>query len=754
MQLRALVLVAAAATCVALGTSDRAEAAIANADTYVNAVRPHANFGDRTYLRVGDDPVTHGYVRFTLRQEVPASASVILRVYVSRAGSSRIVVHRVRGQRWREDEITYANAPRPRRTIASGRPKAGTWLLLDVSSAVHRRGSYTFAITAASRVDSSRVALTSRSTDSATYLGAGKRVRKARLVLDTAAPTTPTGLTVSTFTPTSISFEWQASADDTGVRGYDVYENGTKIAQVAGTSATISGLTCETSFSFTVAAYDAAGNTSGESAPLSATTGACDTQPPSQPTGLAVTPLSASEIFVSWSPSQDNVGIAGYAVLANGANPALVASPSATVTRLSCDTSYSFTVIAYDVAGNRSPPSDPVSAKTSTCPVWFGTLNTLPAKASLEAAAGINIAEVDVGWDLYEPQDGVFDSNYASSIAQKVRSFRAAGYKVVLGLALHYPPSWVFSYPNSRLVNQYGGTADEVNLIFNDRLRQKAAALMTRLKADVGLDNFYAIRISSGGDAEAMYPSEDADGIHSNGYWAYDTNAQGGAELPPTIPVNPFPGWQPGQTTYRGRPFTRSDVEQWYSWYLDALLDAVDWQIQTYKKLGYGGYFQVLTPGLGSRPAEYETAITSYLSGAGNSNGTMGRGAVWQKWYERLPDKANVMAYVSSLADWSGNPTNNVCQATDNSVSLADPQINDWSAARWISYNAKRFNLPTSGENPGGGQYYGLTMIQTAAKQMQACGMDGMYWAHDANLYDGTSGVTLQNYADTIAQYR
>jgi len=388
---------------------------------------------------------------------------------------------------------------------------------------------------------------------------------------------------------------------------------------------------------------------------------------------------------------------------------------------------------------------------TTTAPSFvFGTLNTAATNASAEAAAGVNSAEVEVGWDLYEPQDGVFDSNYAAAVKQKVQAFKAVGDKVILGLDLHYPPSWVFSYPNSKLIDQYGGTADEVNLVFNQTLRNKAAALINRINQDVGLNNFYAIRITSGGDAEAMYPPEDADGAHANAYWAYDANAQGGANLPPTIPVNPFPGWKPGQKTYAGQPFTTSNVQQWYSWYLKALVDEANSQIQTYKSLGYGGYFYVLTPGLGSRPDEYQTAIANYLNGTGDANATMGRGAAWDKWYAALPDRTNVIAYVSSLADWSGSPANNVCQPADSSVGITDPQIDSWSAARWISYLAGRYNMPKTGENPGGGTDYGFTMMQVAAQQMQSCGMQGMYWAHDADLYSpGT--VTLQDYATVIA---
>jgi hypothetical protein len=433
---------------------------------------------------------------------------------------------------------------------------------------------------------------------------------------------------------------------------------------------------------------------------------------------------------------------------------AIAGATSTTYTLQAADVGYTIeaTVIAFNSSGSASATSAATGVVTTRRYV-FGTLNTSSTNGPQEAAAGLNTAEVDVGWDLYEPQDGVFNSNYAASVAQTVRALHAAGDDVVLGLALHYPPSWVFSYANARLVNQYGATADEPNLIFNEILRQKAAALISRINQDVGLNSFYAIRITSGGDAEAMYPSEDADGIHGNSYWAYGANAQTGADLPPTIPVNPFPGWKPGQTAYNGHTFSSSQVQQWYGWYLTALLDEVNWQIQTYKSLGYTGYLQVLTPGMGSRPDEYQAAISNYLNGTGDSNGTMGRGAAWDEWYAGLPDKTHVVAYVSSLADGSGSPANNLCQASDSTVTITAPQIDSWSAARWISYIAKRYNLPTNGENPGGGANYGLTMMQTAAKQMQACGMQGMYWAHDSNLYDGVSGVTLQDYANVIAQY-
>src|SRR3989338_5010341 len=44
-------------------------------------------------------------------------------------------------------------------------------------------------------------------------------------------------------------------------------------------------------------------------------------------------------------------------------------------------------------------------------------------------------------------------------------------------------------------------------------------------------------------------------------------------------------------------------------------------------------------------------------------------------------------------------------------------------------------------------------MMQTATNQMEACGFGGMMWAHDFNLFDGLSGVTLADYQNIINQY-
>jgi len=91
-------------------------------------------------------------------------------------------------------------------------------------------------------------------------------------VIDTQAPSTPTGLVSSSVLANSFVLSWTASTDNTAVTGYDVYSNGTLKTSVTSTSAFISGLTASTSYTMTVKAKDAAGNISATSSALNVTT--------------------------------------------------------------------------------------------------------------------------------------------------------------------------------------------------------------------------------------------------------------------------------------------------------------------------------------------------------------------------------------------------------------------------------------------------------------------------------------------------
>jgi len=91
---------------------------------------------------------------------------------------------------------------------------------------------------------------------------------------DTQAPTAPTNLSATNIATTTLTLNWTAATDNIVVAGYDVYRNGTKInsSLIPGTTYNVTGLTAFTTYSFTVIAKDAAGNSSPASNALSVTT--------------------------------------------------------------------------------------------------------------------------------------------------------------------------------------------------------------------------------------------------------------------------------------------------------------------------------------------------------------------------------------------------------------------------------------------------------------------------------------------------
>ena len=87
--------------------------------------------------------------------------------------------------------------------------------------------------------------------------------------VDTTAPTAPTSPT-ATVVGTTVSLGWGMSYDDTGVAGYRVTRNSSVVATTLSADYVDSGLAAGT-YTYTIAAFDAAGNTSAESPSVTAT---------------------------------------------------------------------------------------------------------------------------------------------------------------------------------------------------------------------------------------------------------------------------------------------------------------------------------------------------------------------------------------------------------------------------------------------------------------------------------------------------
>ena len=189
---------------------------------------------------------------------------------------------------------------------------------------------------------------------------------------DTTSPTVPTGLTATAAGCAQINLSWNLSTDTggSGLAGYKVYRNGLQIATTTATTYSSTGLAAQTTYSYTIAAYDGAGNNSNQSSLASATTTSCgETIPPTVPSGLIATAASCTQVNLSWTGSTDSggSGLAGYKVYRNSVQIATTAAVLYNSTGLAPSTSYSFTVAAYDNAGNTSAQSTARSATTLTC---------------------------------------------------------------------------------------------------------------------------------------------------------------------------------------------------------------------------------------------------------------------------------------------------------------------------------------------------------------------------------------------------
>jgi glycosyl hydrolase family 42 (putative beta-galactosidase) len=431
-------------------------------------------------------------------------------------------------------------------------------------------------------------------------------------------------------------------------------------------------------------------------------------------------------------PAPSFVDPVGTASVSRSATASAAAPPSA-----GAGTGPAPSATSSRTAGARRKAAPAADAATSYA---FGTLVTDVAHASEEAAGGVTVAMMELQWSSYEPAEGKFDAAYARGMRDRLAALRAAGMQVTLGLGMSFTPGWVYDYPRSRFVDQDGRTSGEANLVFNQTLRTKAERYLQRIDEDLGLENFWAVRLNSGGHGEVLYPG-------GGTFWAFDDNAQKGTDLPPTMAPNPMPGWRPGD-----RSVSTDAVRRWADWYVHGLVDVVAWQMRRITALGFAGYYQTVTPGAGMRPDAYARDVANYLP-----NGYTGVGAVWQQFYADLPDKRNVVAYISSMANLPGE--DDVCAPGDASVPLTSDAVNSWSATRWIARLAREHGLRVSGENPGwnmpaslNGHYADTSdsgMMAATVRQMTTCGFQGMYWAHDHQLWTGP--VSFDAYARWIA---
>ncbi|WFO17320.1 fibronectin type III domain-containing protein [Cellulophaga baltica 4] len=189
--------------------------------------------------------------------------------------------------------------------------------------------------------------------------------------LDNQAPTSPSNLVATAITETTTNLSWTAATDNVTVTDYEVFQEGVSIGFTGGnTTFEVSGLAPETTYNFTIAAIDAAANSSVQSNSVSVTTLALpDTEAPTVPTALIANNITTTSVSLNWTAATDNVAVIDYEVFQDGVSIGLTGGTATfEVSALAPETDYNFTVVALDAATNVSAQSNNLSIATLALP--------------------------------------------------------------------------------------------------------------------------------------------------------------------------------------------------------------------------------------------------------------------------------------------------------------------------------------------------------------------------------------------------
>ena len=186
---------------------------------------------------------------------------------------------------------------------------------------------------------------------------------------DTQAPSVPAGLRPTGGNGSSLTMVWDAATDNVGVTGYTVYRDGAAVATVSTPTWTDRSIVRSVLYTYSVVAFDAAGNRSAASTSLragwSSREAEADTQAPTAPSTPYVAGVTADSVTLAWGEATDNTGVTGYRIYQDNVHVATTSTTVWTGLSLESGRTYTFLLVAVDAAGNESDFSAPITATTS-----------------------------------------------------------------------------------------------------------------------------------------------------------------------------------------------------------------------------------------------------------------------------------------------------------------------------------------------------------------------------------------------------
>lgn len=234
---------------------------------------------------------------------------------------------------------------------------------------------------------------------------AGRVVATATPVpFDQIAPAAPAGLSHAVLSQTSARLQWSPSTDSggSGLAGYKIYRGDIVVAAVATTAFTDEDLRPLTTYTYSVVAFDTAGNHSARSNAVTFAT----VVPPAVPTALTASAVSGTQINLSWTDnSNDEIGFSVERMVAGRWAPLASVASNVTgysSTDLNGSTTYYYRVRAFG-AGGASAPSNEASATTPlqqpTSVVVYPSIIGVGECYTIMVGSGANIT-LDVQYSL------------------------------------------------------------------------------------------------------------------------------------------------------------------------------------------------------------------------------------------------------------------------------------------------------------------------------------------------------------------